>query len=133
VEKVSIQRLIEQVKKLDLYEIMLLNIRDHADWVITEFTRICREEAEEKSRGNIDDYVTLFNQCLYESRDEVKKMLYSFVHNLIEATNMLFGIFYNYDLPPATEREKEEFYRKIDEIIQDALRRYYPYETTPIP
>jgi hypothetical protein len=115
------KELYEKVKDLDIYELMLLSIRDHADWLVTEYTRICREEAKAKSRESKADYSTLFTQCLYESREEVEKLLYAYIYDVYEAAITLFGVFYNYRLP-----ENPEFNRKVEEIVRETLSLFTP-------
>jgi hypothetical protein len=117
-----VKKLYKKVKDIDVYELMLLSIRDHADWLVTEYRRICREEAKAKSRGEAD-YYTLFTQCLYESTEEVKKMLYTYIHDVYESVVRLFGVFYNYELP-----ENPEFNRKVEEIVWETLRALTPNE-----
>jgi hypothetical protein len=104
--------LYQKVRELDLYELMLLSIQDHADWLITEYTKMCMESAKD---------IQEFKECLNEIRGEVEKSLYMFIHDIYENTIMLFGIFYNYQLPV-----NSEFNRKVEEIVQETLRRLSP-------
>ena len=109
VKKDLYEKLKKQVKKLDIYGLMLLSIQDHADWLVTEYTKMCMESTKDPQE---------FKECLYEVRGEVEKLLYKFIHDIYENTVMLFGVFYNYELP-----ENPEFNRKVEEIVQETLRR----------
>jgi hypothetical protein len=112
IPQVDIKKVYEKVKNIDVYELMLLSIQDHADWLVTEYTKMCMESTKDPQE---------FKECLYEVKGEVEKSLYMYIHDIYENTIMLFGIFYNYQLP-----ENHEFNRKIEEIVQETLRRLSP-------
>jgi hypothetical protein len=118
-------KLENQLKNIDVFEIMLLEVLDYADWIVTEFKKICREEAEKKARGDQDAFNIFFNHCLYKTKDEIRENMVKHIFAVQQAGELLFEIFYNYDFP--AEKEKE-FLMKANEIVKQALNEYYPYE-----
>jgi flagellar motor switch/type III secretory pathway protein FliN len=125
-------KLIDQVKNLNIYDLMLLNIIDDADWLVTEFTKMCREDVEKKNPRTLEEYQFLLNQCLYETKPEVKKLLEMSIGSIIQSAEELFEIFFNYQLTDLISAN-EEFHRKINEIKREALKMYYPYDKPPEP
>jgi len=119
---------IEKVRKLvesiDLYELMLVEILDYADWLVREYTRDCKEYAEKKSRKNHDLFNALYITCLYQSKNQLKEELTQHVDRVVESAITLFGVYYNFQLP----RGEEEFYKTVDKIVKEALTKFYPYE-----
>jgi len=113
-------KLESQVRNLDLYELMILQVLDHADWLVTEYRRICEEEAKKRALGEAD-YYKLFKQCIYESIGEVDKMLQDYVLEVYNSANTLFNIFYNYSLP---DELTQKYFAKADEIVREAIKTY---------
>lgn len=122
-------KLEKQVRGLDVFELMLLEILDFAHWAVTEYRRICREEAEKKSRGDQEDFNIFYNNCLHQTKGEVKHLIEKHIYQVQQAGELLFEIFYNYEFPPEKLRE---FYLRANEIVKQALNEYYPYEI-PLP
>jgi hypothetical protein len=118
-------KLKEQLKNVDLFEIMLLEILDFTDVLITDYTRWCREEAEKKARGHQELFNIKYVTCLSETKDELKRSILLHAEHVEQAGDLLFKIFYDYEFPP---EKLQEFWLKVNEIIKQALNEYYPYE-----
>jgi hypothetical protein len=133
--KMSIQVLLKetknklenQVKSINIYDLMILELLDHADWLVTEFTKICREKAEEKANRDKDAFNYLFKTCLYETKDWIRQELEKRVKRIADSAILLFTKFYNYEL----RYNLGEFYTKAKEIINEAVKQFYPYENPP--
>jgi hypothetical protein len=97
-----IQELSPQVASLDLLKIMELEVLDFADWVVSEFTDICR--------GNVK-----------ECAGEVEELLRDHINRVVESADTLFSKFYNYKLP---ETLLHRYYERANEILREYLAKF---------
>jgi len=116
----KIQELSPQVKSLDLVSLMELEVLDYADWLVSEYTDMCREDAEEESLTS-EQFITLFRQCIQESIGEVERSLRDHVFHVVHSAEILFSKFYDYELP---EEILSKFYERAHEIIQEHLMKF---------
>jgi len=116
----KIQELKPQVLNLDLASIMELEVLDQADWLVSQYTDWCKEEAEEEAL-TIDHYTEIFRQCIYESIGEIDRQLRDHMHKVFHSARALFSKFYDYSLP---EEIVSKFYERAQEIIQEYLTKF---------
>jgi hypothetical protein len=116
----KIQELSPQVMSLDLVSIMELEVLDYADWVVNEYTDMCREDAEEEALTN-EQFSTLFKDCIYESVGEVEKKLRKHVYHVVESARVLFSKFYDYAIPDTI---LVEYYDRAQKIIHEYLTKF---------
>jgi hypothetical protein len=102
---------------------MLVEIEDYANWLVNDIMNECREYAEEKARGDKGYFNIYFNECLYNGRRYLRKDLIKHAGEVYKAAKTLFGAFIEFN----TDKD-EELLVKVNEIIQDALKKLYPYE-----
>jgi DNA repair ATPase RecN len=128
VEKMSIQVLLEQtktklkeqVKNIDILELMLLQVLDHADFLIGDYIKWCREKAEELSQGKIDAS-RIYTRCIYVTVKDIEKELRDYVKEVYNSADTLFAIYYNYWLP---EELTKKYYEKAEGIILETIKTY---------
>jgi hypothetical protein len=118
-------KLREQVEKLDLYGIMILQVLDFADWLVEDYAKWCREEAEKKSREKPylgkSYFSKLFANCIYDTAKEVEKEIRNHIITVYESAKTLFDIFYDYELPSEII---QRYFEKTEEIVREALKTY---------
>jgi hypothetical protein len=124
IPQVDIKKVYEKVKNIDVYEIMLAEILDHANWLVREYTKECREDAEKRSRGDQEIFNALYVSCLYETKEQVKRELLEHINKVIDSARTLFFFYYGLKSPPGEDR----FYKIVDQIVKETLRRFYPYD-----
>ena len=113
-------KLKEQVEKLDIYELMILQVLDHADFLIGDYIKWCREKAEELSQGK-EDASKIFTRCIYETVRDIEKELRDRVKEVYDSADRLFSIYYDYWLP---EELTKKYYEKAEEIIRETIKTY---------
>jgi adenylate kinase family enzyme len=91
----KIRELSPQIKNLDLVELMALEVLDTADFYVSE--------------------------CLYPDEETLKKWIYNNALEAYESARRLFEKFYDYNMP---EWIAEKFNRRVEEIVQKAVKRY---------
>jgi hypothetical protein len=119
----TLQKIKEQLKSIDVYELMLVEIEDYANWLVNDIMNECREYAEEKARGDKGYFNIYFNTCLHKGRQYLKEDLVKHAGEVYESAKTLFGAFIEFK-----PEKDDELLVKVDEIIQNALKKLYPYE-----
>jgi len=122
-----IQELKPQVMNLDLFAIMELGVIDYADWIVSDYIDICREEAEEEALTS-EQFTESFRNCVYESIGVVEEKIRERIYKIVESATILFSKFFNYELP---ETLLENYYKRAQEILQEYLMKFIKSPQNP--
>jgi len=115
-----IKSLADQVRSLDLYTIMELEMQGQADFIVNETMKECREYAEKMVKKHQLDYSTSYRECIHHNIQDVVKELYEHYEKVVSAVETLFTNYFNNN---EFLEMREKFYPKAQEIIHNALVR----------